>query len=151
MLTTVRGVGVLISLTFVSAIDDPSRFRSSRSLGAHLGLTKRKYQPAQTDVTGRISKCGDQEVRTALYEATNIILARPVKGSQLKSWAAKIAGLAGMEMAKVALARKLAVVTHRILCNSYGTGSKVCRQAVRMDFFPNGKISARLTKEVVAR
>ena len=115
LLMTVPGVGALISLTFVSAIDDPARFRSSRTVGAHLGLTQRKYQSGETDVTGRISKCGDQEVRTALYEAANIILTRPVKGSQLKSWAAKVACRAGMKKAKVALARKLAVVMHRML------------------------------------
>jgi transposase len=115
LLMTVPGVGALISLTFVSAIDDPSRFRSSRTVGAHFGLTQRKYQSGETDITGRISKCGDQEVRTALYEAANIILTRPVKGSQLKSWAAKIAQRSGMKKAKVALARKLAVVMHRML------------------------------------
>lgn len=115
LLMTVPGVGALISLTFVSAIDDPARFRSSRTVGAHLGLTQRKYQSGETDVTGRISKCGDQEVRTALYEAANIILTRPVKGSQLKSWTAKVACRAGMKKAKVALARKLAVVMHRML------------------------------------
>lgn len=115
LLMTIPGVGALISMTYVSAIDDPTRFRSSRTVGAHLGLTQRKYQSGETDVTGRISKCGDQEVRTALYEAANIILTRPVKGSQLKSWAAKVACRAGMKKAKVALARKLAVVMHRML------------------------------------
>lgn len=115
LLMTVPGVGALISLTFVSAIDDPARFRSSRTVGAHLGLTQRKYQSGETDVTGRISKCGDQEVRTALYEAANIILTRPAKGPQLKSWPAKVACRAGMKKAKVALARKLAVVMHRML------------------------------------
>ena len=117
LLMTVPGVGALIALTYVSAIDDPARFQSSRTVGAHLGLTQRKYQSGETDVTGRISKCGDQEVRTALYEAANIILTRPVKGSQLKSWAAKVATRAGMKKAKVALARKLAVVMHRMLCD----------------------------------
>lgn len=115
LLTTAPGVGALISLTFVSAVDDPARFRSSRTVGAHLDLTQRKYRSGETDVTGRISKCGDQEVRSALYEAANIILTRPVKRSQLRSWAAKVACRAGMKKAKVALARKLAVVMHRML------------------------------------
>lgn len=115
LLMTVPGVGALIAMTYVSAIDDPTRFRSSRTVGAHLGLTQRKYQSGETDVTGHISKCGDREVRTALYEAANIILTKPVKGSQLKSWAAKLACRAGMKKAKVALARKLAVVMHRML------------------------------------
>ena len=104
-----------MALTFVSAVDDPARFRSSKAVGAHFGLTPRKYQSGETDITGRISKIGDAGVRTALYEAANVILTRPVKGSALKSWAARLALRAGMRKAKVALARKLAVVLHRML------------------------------------
>ena len=114
---TVPGVGVIVALTYKAAIDDPARFRSSRSVGAHFGLTPRKYQSGETDVTGRISKIGDGSVRTVLYEAANIILTRPVKGSALKSWAARLAVRAGMRKAKVALARKLAVVLHRMLAD----------------------------------
>jgi transposase len=117
LLMTAPGVGVIVALTFVSAIDDPGRFRSSKAVGAHFGLTPRKYQSGETDVTGRISKIGDATVRTVLYEAANIILTRPVKGSALKSWAARLAARAGMCKAKVALARKLAVVLHRILAD----------------------------------
>lgn len=87
LLMTTPGVGVLVALTYVSAIDDPARFRSSKATGAHFGLTPKKYQSGETDVTGRISKIGDASVRTALYEAANVILTRPVKGSLLKSWA----------------------------------------------------------------
>jgi transposase len=115
LLMTTPGVGVIVALTFVSAVDDPARFRSSKAVGAHFGLTPRRYQSGETDVTGRISKIGDAGVRTALYEAANIILTRPVKGSSLKSWAARLAVRAGMRKAKVALARKLAVVLHRML------------------------------------
>jgi transposase len=78
-------------------------------VGAHFGLIPKKYQSGETDVTGRISKIGDGGVRTALYEAANVILTRSVKGSTLKSW--------GMRKAKVALARKLAVVLHRMLAD----------------------------------
>jgi transposase len=115
LLMTAPGVGVIVALTFVSAIDDPGRFRSSKAVGAYFGLTPRKYQSGETDVTGRISKIGDATVRTVLYEAANIILTRPVKGSALKSWAARLAARAGVRKAKVALARKLAVVLHRML------------------------------------
>ena len=115
LLMTAPGVGVIVALTFVSAIDDPGRFRSSKAVGAHFGLTPRKYQSGETDITGRISKIGDATVRTVLYEAANIILTRPVKGSSLKSWATRLAARAGMRKAKVALARKLAVVLHRML------------------------------------
>src|SRR6201994_4617344 len=111
------GVGVLFALTYAAAIDDPARFRSSKAVGAHFGLTPRKYQSGETDVTGRISKIGDASVRTALYEAANVILTRPVKGSSLKRWAMQVAQRVGMRKAKVALARKLAVVLHRMLAD----------------------------------
>jgi transposase len=117
LLMSTPGVGVLVALTYVAAIDDPARFRSSRAAGAHFGLTPKRYQSGETDVTGRISKIGDASVRTALYEAANVILTRPVKGSSLKSWAMRLAKRAGMRKAKVALARKLAVVLHRMLAD----------------------------------
>jgi transposase len=115
LLMSTPGVGVIVALTYAAGIDDPARFRSSKATGAHFGLTPRKYQSGETDVTGRISKIGDASVRTALYEAANVILTRPVKGSSLKSWAMRLAKRAGMRKAKVALARKLAVVLHRML------------------------------------
>jgi transposase len=108
LLMTTPGIGVLVALTCVAAIDDPTRFRSSKATGAHFGLTPKKYKSGETDVTGRISKIGDASMRTALYEAANVILTRPVKGSSLKSWAMRVAKRAGMRKAKVALARKLA-------------------------------------------
>ena len=86
LLMTAPGVGTIVALTYASAIDDPARFRSSKTVGALFGLTPRKYQSGETNVTGRISKIGDGGVRTALYEAANVILTRPVKGSTLKSW-----------------------------------------------------------------
>jgi transposase len=113
LLMSTPGVGAIVGLTYVSAIDDPARFKSSRSVGAHFGLTPTKYQSGETDVTGRISKIGDASVRTA-----HIILTRLLKGSGLKSWARKLAKRAGMKKAKVALARKLAVVLHRMLADA---------------------------------
>ena len=114
-LMTTPGVGVLVALTFVSAVDAPERFRSSRAVGPHFGLTPKKYQSGETDYSGRISKIGDVGVRTALYEAANVILTRPVKGSDLKTWALAVARRAGPRKARVALARKLAVVLHHML------------------------------------
>jgi transposase len=114
LLMSAPGVGAIVGLTFVAAIDDPTRFKSSKGVGAHFGLTPKKHQSGQKDVTGRISKLGDGSVRAALYQAAHIILTMPVKGSGLKSWAAKLAKRAGMKKAKVALARKLAVVLHRM-------------------------------------
>jgi transposase len=114
LMMSAPGVGAIVALTYVSAIDDPSRFSSSKRVGPHFGLTPKKYQSGQTDISGRISKIGDAGVRTALYEAANVILTRPVKGSGLKSWATKLARRAGMKKAKVAVARKLAVILHRM-------------------------------------
>jgi transposase len=115
LLMSTPGVGALVALTYASAIDDPGRFKSSKQAGAHFGMTPKKYQSGETDITGRISKIGDKGVRTALYEAAHIILTKPVKGSGLKSWAARLAKRVGMNKAKVALARKLAVIMHRML------------------------------------
>jgi transposase len=118
LLMSTPGVGTIVSLTFASAIDDPSRFKSSKTVGAHFGLTPSKYQSGETDRTGRISKIGDGSVRAALYESAHIILTKPIKGcTGLKSWAMRIAKRAGMNKAKVALARKLAVIMHRMLVN----------------------------------
>jgi transposase len=118
LLMSVPGVGAIVALTFVSAIDDPARFKSSKSVGAHFGLTPKKYQSGETDITGRISKIGDKGVRTVSYQAAHVMLTRPVKGcSVLKSWAMKLAKRAGMKKAKVALARKLTVIMHRMLAD----------------------------------
>ena len=118
LLMSAPAVGPIVALTYASAIDDPARFKSSKRVGAHFGLTPKKYQSGETDYTGRISKIGDATVRTALYEAAHILLIKPIKGcSQLKSWAMRIARRSGMKKAKVALARKLAVILHRMLAN----------------------------------
>jgi transposase len=119
LLMSTPAVGPIVALTYASAIDDPSRFKSSKRVGPHFGLTPRKYQSGQTDVTGRISKIGDATVRTALYEAAHIMLTKPIKGcAPLKSWAMRIARRSGMRKAKVALARKLAVILHRMLVSA---------------------------------
>jgi transposase len=118
LLMSTPAVGPIVALTYASAIDDPGRFKSSKRVGAHFGLTPKKYQSGETDYTGRISKIGDSSVRTALYEAAHIMLTKPLKGcSALKSWAMRIARRAGMSKAKVALARKLAVIMHRMLAD----------------------------------
>jgi transposase len=118
LLSSTPGVGPIVSLTYAAAVDDPARFKSSKRAGAHFGLTPKKHQSGETDYSGRISKIGDASVREALYQAAHVILTRPTKGcSALKSWAMRIARRAGMSKAKVALARKLAVILHRMLAN----------------------------------
>jgi transposase len=115
LLMTTPGVGTIVALTYAAAIDDPSRFKASKIVGAYFGLTPTKYQSGETDRDGRISKIGDESVRAALYEAAHV---KPVKGcTDLKSWAMRIAKRAGMKKAKVALARKLAVIMHRMLAD----------------------------------
>jgi transposase len=113
-LMTVPGVGALVAVTFTSGVDAPERFARSKGVGAHFGLTPRKYQSGETDVTGAVSRVGDAMVRTALYEAAHILLTRAVRFSALKRWALEVAKRRGMKRAKVALARKLAVVLHRM-------------------------------------
>jgi transposase len=114
LLMSAPGVGTIVALTYVSAIDDPTRFKSSKGVGAHFGLTPKKHQSGEKDITGRISKLGDGSVRAALYEAAHVILTRPIKGGALKSWAMRVAKRAGLAKATVALARKLAVILHRM-------------------------------------
>jgi transposase len=118
LLMSTPAVGPIVALTYASAIDDPARFKSSKQTGPHFGLTPKRYQSGETDRSGRVSKVGDASVRQALYQAAHVMLTKPVKGCpQLKGWAMRIARRAGSSKAKVALARKLAVILHRMLAN----------------------------------
>ena len=119
LLMSTPAVGPIVALTYGSAIDDPAQFTSSKQAGPHFGLTPKKYQSGETDWSGRISKIGDASVREALYKSAHLILTRPIKGCpELKSWAMRIAKRAGIAKAKVALARKLAVILHRMLADN---------------------------------
>jgi len=113
-LMTMPGVGPMTALAFRTAIDDPARFRHSASVGAYIGLTPRRYASGEIDRMGRISRCGDPLLRSYLYEAANIMLGRVRKANPLKSWGTKLARRAGFKKARVALARKMAVVLHRM-------------------------------------
>ena len=113
-LMTIPGVGPVVALTYRATVDVPARFRNSRAVGAVLGLTPCKYQSGESDYTGSISKCGDDMMRVMLYEAAQILLMRSTQWSWLKAWAMQIARRRGMKKAVVALARRLAVVMHRI-------------------------------------
>lgn len=112
-LMSVPGVGVIVALTYRTGVDAPERFRRSRDVGAHFGLTPRRYSSGQTDYDGRISRCGDEMVRTALYQAAHVLLHHG-RWSSLRAWAMRIAKRRSLKAAKVALARRLAVVLHRI-------------------------------------
>ena len=113
-LMTVPGVGPVVALTFRVTVDVPTRFSNSKAVGAAFGLTPSKYQSGESSRTGGISKCGDEMMRMMLYEAAQIMLVRSAKWSWLKAWAMKIAKHRGMKKAIVALARRLAVIMHRI-------------------------------------
>jgi transposase len=112
-LMTVPGVGPVVSLTYRATVDVPARFRKSKAVGAVFGLTCSRYQSGEVDRSGRISRCGDEMMRVMLYEAAQSML-RSKKWSWLKAWAMQVARRRGMKKAIVALARRLAVVLHRI-------------------------------------
>src|SRR5262245_48460425 len=97
-----------------ATIDDPTRFKRSRSVGAYVGLTTRRHASGEVDWTGRISKCGDAMLRSYLFEAAGVLLTRVPKWSALKAWGIRLAKRNGLRKAKVAVARKLAVILHRM-------------------------------------
>jgi len=113
-LMTTPGVGPLVAITFKTGVDDPTRIGKSKAVGALFGLTPKKYQSGETDVTGGISRVGDAMVRSALYEAANTLLSRIKPFSALKRWGVDLAKRRGAKLAKVGLARKIGVILHRM-------------------------------------
>jgi transposase len=125
-LMTVPGVGPVVALTYRATVDMPARFRKSKSVGAVFGLTPSRDQSGERDRPGAISRCGDEMMRTTLYEAAQIVLMHSARWSWLKAWAMKIAKQRGRKKAIVALARRLAVIMHRVWVN--GTEFKWTRE-----------------------
>ncbi len=113
-LMTVPGIGPITALAFHSAIDEPTRFRRSRSVGAYFGLTPRRFASGEIDWSGRISKCGDTMVRSYLFEAAGVLLTRVPQWCKLKAWGHRLWKRIGFKKAKIAVARKLAVILHRM-------------------------------------
>ena len=114
-LMTAPGVGPVVALTYRACVDNPARFGRSKSVGAHYGLTPRLYQSGETSRMGRVSRCGDAMMRTALYEAALVVLTnRQVRWSALKAWGIAVARRRGIQKAVVAVARKLAIILHRM-------------------------------------
>ena len=111
---TVPGIGPITALCFKATIDDPARFKRSRSVGAYIGLTSRRHASGEIDWSGRISKCGDAMLRSYLFEAAGVLLTRVPKWSTLKAWGMRLVKRTGLRKAKVAVARKLAVILHRM-------------------------------------
>jgi transposase len=114
---TAPGVGPITALCFKATIDDPTRFKRSRSVGAYVGLTSRRHSSGEIDWNGRISKCGDAMLRSYLFEAAGVLLTRVPKWSALKAWGTRLIKRNGLRKAKVAVARKLAVIMHQMWIN----------------------------------
>jgi transposase len=125
-LMTVPGVGPVVALTYRATVDVPARFRKSKSVGAVFGLTPSRDQSGERERPGAISRCGDEMMRTALYEAAQIVLTHSARWSWLRAWAMKIARHRGRKKAIVALARRLGVIMHRIWAD--GTEFKWTRE-----------------------
>jgi transposase len=111
---TVPGVGPVVAFTFQATVDIPRRFVNSKAVGAHFGLTPRAFSSGETDYTGRISRCGDALMRAMLYEAAHTLLTHTQRWSSLKAWGIRVAPRRGLPKATVAVARKLAVILHRM-------------------------------------
>jgi transposase len=114
LLMSFPGIGPVTALAYRAAVDEPARFAKSSSVGAYFGLTSRRYQSGEVDWSGRISKCGDTMVRSLLYEAANALLSRVKKSCELKSWGLRLQKRVGARKAKVAVARRMAVILHRM-------------------------------------
>jgi transposase len=113
-LMSAPGVGPIVALTFRTCVDNPARFSRSKCVGAHYGLTPRLYQSGEIARTGRISRCGDVMLRSSLYEAALVVLTGPGRWNPLKAWGISVARRRGMQKAIVAVARKLAIILHRM-------------------------------------
>lgn len=109
-LMTVPGVGPVVALSFAATLDDAGRFRRAKDVGAFLGLTPRRHQSGDVDWSGRISKCGDRDLRRLLYSAATTLITQVRKPSQLRTWALRLQERKGFKKAAVASSRKLAIV-----------------------------------------
>jgi transposase len=114
LLMSAPGVGVVVALAYMTGVEDPARFKRSSSVAAYFGMTPRRYQSGEVDHAGRISKCGDGMVRGLLFEAAKVLLSRSTRPSALKTWGEALSKRIGAKKATMAVARKLAVILHRM-------------------------------------
>lgn len=117
LLMTIPAVGPVTALAYLATIDQADRFGKSRSVGAYIGLTCKRMQTGETDYSGRITRNGDQLLRSLLYGAANSLLTVVRKAHPLKDWARRLKKRSSHKKACVALARKLAVIMHRMIIN----------------------------------
>ena len=115
MLLSIPGIGTITSASFVAAIEDPENFKTSRSVGAWLGLKTRRYQSGEVDYGGQISRRGNAHLRGLLYEAATVILTRSSADSALRTWGVNLRERVGFKRAAIAVARKLSVIMHPML------------------------------------
>ena len=114
LMMTMPGIGSIVALTVRSTIDDPARFRRSKDVGPAIGLTPRRYQSGETDIVGGVTKAGDLDMRTALYQAATVVIHRSKKQTWLRAWAERVVRRRGAKRAAVALARRMGVILHRM-------------------------------------
>lgn len=129
----IAGVGPIAALTFRAAVDDPSRFTCSRTVAEHFGLTQRRYQSGEMHNPGRISKAGGSDVRATLYGAANAMMMCSVASSEIKNWGLRLMLRKGRRRAVLAVARKLAVIMHRIWADGIDFRHEPLRSAARSD------------------
>jgi transposase len=129
---TVPGIGVVNALAFKCTLDDPKRFKRSRNVGVHLGLTPKKYASGEIDYNGHITKCGDLMLRNYLYEAAQVLLTRVTRWSALKSWGVRLAKRGSFKKACIAVARRLAIILHSMWVNGteFHWGKEEAKQAI---------------------
>ncbi len=113
-LMTHPGVGPVTAMTFKAEIDDPTRFKKSRSVGAYFGMTPRQYSSGESVKQGRVSKNGSDEMRSLLHEAGLVLITRTGKHSKLKSWGLKKKRKLKTQKAAMAVGRKIAINLHRM-------------------------------------
>jgi transposase len=113
-LMTAPGVGMIVALAYLTGVEAPARFARSSSVGAYFGMTPRRYQSGEVDQAGRVSKCGDGMVRGLLFEAAKVLLSRSAKPRDLQVWGRSLMRRMGKKKATMAVARKLAVILHRM-------------------------------------
>jgi transposase len=111
---TVPGVGPVTSLVFMTSVEDPTRFKRGREAPAFAGLVPRRIQSGNVDILGSITKTGDRMLRSALYEAAHILISRVKRPFALQTWGRAVAERRGGKRARVAVARKLAILLHRM-------------------------------------
>ncbi len=116
-LMTAPGVGPVVALSFMSAVDYPERFKKSEDVGAYFGLTPRQFQSGQTDYMVGISKRGDPMVRHHLVTAATVMMTATKKWCPMKAWGIRLAKRQGFSKARVAVARKLAITLHKMWIN----------------------------------